>query len=127
MKWYIHYHDHNCLSFDLKNSFFILHQNNQNVNLELNNVGGAVGACREITLNMCDGLPTTEYNHNIYLVFKLCLRPMHWKSSACQYNFFHVLWVLSTTKYRDKNNGMMKEQSSNDEQNEEKNTCPDQG
>ena len=43
------------------------------------------------------------------------------------YDFFDVLWVLSTTKYRDKNNGMMKQQFSNDEQNEEKGTCPDQG
>ena len=25
----IHYHDHNCLSFDLENTFLILHQNNQ--------------------------------------------------------------------------------------------------
>ena len=41
--------------------------------------------------------------------------------------FVDDLWVLSTTKYRDKNNGMMKQQFSNDEQNEEKGTCPDQG
>ena len=41
--------------------------------------------------------------------------------------FVDDLWVLSTTKYKDKNNGMMKQQFSNDEQNEEKGTCPDQG
>ena len=41
--------------------------------------------------------------------------------------FFDVLWVLSTIKYRDKNNGLMKQQFSNDEQNEEKGRCPEQG
>ena len=57
----IHYHDHYCLSFDLEIFFHLTPKQSidQNGNLELSNVGGLIGVCREITFKMCDGSPTT--------------------------------------------------------------------